>query len=379
MSTRYERMLEAIANGEQITDEPICRREMFLKALANNEGASNLPDPICREEEFYKAIIQGETITAEPICKREEYLKAIANKEDLPECSNLNCREQALLSKVCIKTTGGGGSTPSETTYTVTFGTGVTVLSGSTSITSGTKVTSGTSLKVSYTLSDNYHLVSFKVNGTEVANNSTITVTSNVTITFTQEIDTYAVTFNDGVSVLNGETSLTSGDKVPYGTSLIVGYILSENYHLTAFKVNEVDTTNNSTITVTEDINIIFTQEINTYAVTFSTGVSVLNNGVAISSGEQVAYGTSLVVSYILTDGYKLTSFQINGVDAENNTTITVTENVEIVFAEEEEVVVSDTVVEEVANETGTTLNITSTNYTETLNEQNGYTLEIGG
>lgn len=57
MSTRYERMLEAIANGEKITDEPICRREMFLKALANNEGASNLPDPICREEEFYKSII----------------------------------------------------------------------------------------------------------------------------------------------------------------------------------------------------------------------------------------------------------------------------------------------------------------------------------
>lgn len=37
------------------------------------------------------------------------------------------------------------------------------------------------------------------------------------------------------------------------------------------------------------------------------------------------------------------------------------------------------TVVEEVQNDTGTTLNITSTNYTETLNEQNGYTLEIGG
>lgn len=37
------------------------------------------------------------------------------------------------------------------------------------------------------------------------------------------------------------------------------------------------------------------------------------------------------------------------------------------------------TVVEEVQNDTGTTLNITATNYTETLNEQNGYTLDIGG
>lgn len=106
MSTRYERMLEAIANGETITEEPICRREMFLKALANNEGVSNLPEPICREEEFYSSIIKGETITVEPICKREEYLKAMANKESLPESSNPNCKEQALLERVCTKVTG---------------------------------------------------------------------------------------------------------------------------------------------------------------------------------------------------------------------------------------------------------------------------------
>jgi hypothetical protein len=37
------------------------------------------------------------------------------------------------------------------------------------------------------------------------------------------------------------------------------------------------------------------------------------------------------------------------------------------------------TVVEEIPNETGTTLNITSNDYTETLNDKNGYTLEIGG
>lgn len=335
MSTRYERMLEAIAKGEKITDEPICRREMFLKALANNEGASNLPDPICREEEFYKSIIKGEKITVEPICKKEEYLKAIANNEPLPESSGSSCAEEKMFRKVCTSGNVGGGGTPTEpTTYTVTFGAGVKVLNGSTSITSGTKVTSGTSLKVSYTLSDHYHLVSFKVNGTEVANNSTITVKTNVTITFTQEIDTYAVTFNDGVTVLNGETSLTSGDKVPYGTSLIVGYILSENYHLTAFKVNEVDTSNNSTITVTEDINIIFTEEINTYAVTFGTGVSVLNNGVAISSGDLIAHGTSLTIGYTLTEHYHLTSFQVNGVDTENNSTITITDATNIVFTQ---------------------------------------------
>lgn len=337
MSTRYERMLEAISKGEKITDEPICRREMFLKALANKEGVSNLPEPICREEEFYRSIIKGEKITVEPICKKEEYLKAIANNEPLPESSGSSCREEKMFRKVCTSGNvgGGGGSTPTEpTTYSVTFGAGVKVLNGSTSITSGTKVASGTTLKVSYTLNANYHLVSFKVNGTEVANNSTITVTSNVTITFTQEIDTYAVTFNDGVSVLNGATSLTSGDQVPYGTSLKVSYTLSENYHLTAFKVNEVDATNNSTIMVTEDINIIFTQEINTYAITFGTGVAVMNGSTKLSSGDLVAHGTSLTISYSLTEHYHLTSFKVNGVDAQNNSTITITGATNIVFTQ---------------------------------------------
>lgn len=110
MSSRYERMLEAIANGEQITEEPICRREVFLKALANKEGTSNLPEPICREEEFYRAIIAGEQITEEPICKREEYLKAMANGESLPESSGLNCKEEKLLRNVCTSGAGGGGS-----------------------------------------------------------------------------------------------------------------------------------------------------------------------------------------------------------------------------------------------------------------------------
>lgn len=257
MSTRYERMLEAISKGEKITDEPICRREMFLKALANKEGVSNLPEPICREEEFYRSIIKGEKITVEPICKKEEYLKAIANNEPLPESSGSSCREETMFRRVCTSGTVGGGST----SYSVTFGAGVKVLNGSTSITSGTKVASGTTLKVSYTLNANYHLVSFKVNGTEVVNNSTITVTSDVTITFTQEIDKYAVTFNDGVTVLNGSTNVTSGEQVAYGTSLVVSYTLTDGYKLTSFQVNGVDTENNATITVTGNIEIVFAEE----------------------------------------------------------------------------------------------------------------------
>ena len=60
MSSRYEKMLTSIANGDPITDEPICRREEFLQAIANGD-ASNLPTPICREEELLLHIAENGT------------------------------------------------------------------------------------------------------------------------------------------------------------------------------------------------------------------------------------------------------------------------------------------------------------------------------
>ena len=111
MSTRYERMLEAIANGQPITDEPTCRVEKFLKALANKEDPSTLPDPICREEKYWLSIIKGEKITDTPTCKKEEYLKAIANNESLPSDSGSYAREMFILKKL-VGNTGGGSSEP---------------------------------------------------------------------------------------------------------------------------------------------------------------------------------------------------------------------------------------------------------------------------
>ena len=59
--SRVEDMLTAIADGNPITDEPICRREQFLQAIANNDGSANLPDPICREEMLLKQIAENGT------------------------------------------------------------------------------------------------------------------------------------------------------------------------------------------------------------------------------------------------------------------------------------------------------------------------------
>ena len=49
MSSRYEEMLTAIADGATIDEKCICRRETFLRAIANGD-TSDLPEPICREE-----------------------------------------------------------------------------------------------------------------------------------------------------------------------------------------------------------------------------------------------------------------------------------------------------------------------------------------
>ena len=60
MSSRTEEMLTAIAEGSAIDTEPICRREQYLKAIANGD-ATNLPEPICREEELLLQIAENGT------------------------------------------------------------------------------------------------------------------------------------------------------------------------------------------------------------------------------------------------------------------------------------------------------------------------------
>ena len=58
--SRSEEMAAAILNGEIIISDPLCRKEQFLKAIANNEGTANLPEPNCRKEQLlYQIAEQG--------------------------------------------------------------------------------------------------------------------------------------------------------------------------------------------------------------------------------------------------------------------------------------------------------------------------------
>ena len=121
MVSRYERMLNAIANGEQITEEPTCRIEIFLKALANKEDPSKLPEPRSREEKYWLSIIKGEQITSKPISKKEEYLKAIANNEPIPSGSGTFARVEPLFRKILGET--GGSDEPTTNLNYVSGGT----------------------------------------------------------------------------------------------------------------------------------------------------------------------------------------------------------------------------------------------------------------
>ena len=60
MTSRSEEMLTAIAEGSIVDSEPQCRKEQFLKAIANGD-TSDLPEPMCREEELLLQIAQNGT------------------------------------------------------------------------------------------------------------------------------------------------------------------------------------------------------------------------------------------------------------------------------------------------------------------------------
>lgn len=57
MSSRSEDMLTAIVDGAAVDSEPLCRKEKYLKAIANNDP-SDLPNPMCREEELLLQIAE---------------------------------------------------------------------------------------------------------------------------------------------------------------------------------------------------------------------------------------------------------------------------------------------------------------------------------
>lgn len=87
---------------------------------------------------------------------------------------------------------------------------------------------------------------------------------------------------------------------------------------------------------VKKDMNVYarFTQKLVDYHLAKPAQVSVTRSGSALLDGDVIHYDDQILISYTETAGYKKSSFKINGVEAVNNTLLTVKGNVEVIYQE---------------------------------------------
>ena len=111
-------------------------------------------------------------------------------------------------------------------------------------------------------------------------------VTRDLTLTAKFVISEYIVSFDENLIVKNGETTLNSGDKVPYGTKLAVSAVGKTGY--TAV-VKADGAAIGSEYTVTKDVEFTVEYIVNEYTISFDT-----DGGSAIDPITQ-DYGTTVV------------------------------------------------------------------------------------
>ena len=118
--------------------------------------------------------------------------------------------------------------------------------------------------------------------------------------TFTETRRSYSVTFGENITVTVDNAPISTGDKVEYGKTLTISYTESEGHHKTSFKVNSEEKENNCTVTVTGEVVIEYSEEINVYTVTLPSGT-----GYSISSeGSTATHGGDFKFKVVLSEGY---------------------------------------------------------------------------
>lgn len=199
--------------------------------------------------------------------------------------------------------------------YTVTIeGEGVIILDGETKVSSGDKVDYGTVLTVS--IEDKIGYTGSVSASVGTITDGKYTVTENVVLTGVYAALKYAVTIEgEGVTVLNGETKVSSGDKVDYSSVLTVTVESKEHaFALLTVIINgetigpvsapSVGTSLTLSFTVVSEITLKGSYEGETFTVTADSDVLIKNGETVVSSGDKVAYGTILTVSAVEKEGY---------------------------------------------------------------------------
>ncbi len=214
-----------------------------------------------------------------------------------------------------------------------------------------------------------------KVNSSVLSNGSTITVSDNIALELSSStslsweqssrIEYSLGTIPSGVTVKRGSTTLSNNATIYYGDTLTftyttsstrntgntkqeAGYNYSEKETTTyTLKANNSALSSGSSVNVTGNITLSLTSTSSlsweqgsriTYSLgTIPSGVTVRRNGSTLSSNATIYYGDSLTISYTLPSGMKLTSFKVNNQNFTNGGTLSVTGNVSISFAYEED------------------------------------------
>ena len=138
-----------------------------------------------------------------------------------------------------------------------------------------------------------------------------VTLMSTYTVTYQTPVNGSLLVTADGVTI-------NSGDEVVAGTVLIITAIPDEGYNIGTLTVNGVAHTSGQPYTVTQDITIAATFNIQMFAVTYTaTGQGTLSvtktaTGAVIANNEQVEWNTGITVSATAEFGHYVSVFTIN-------------------------------------------------------------------
>ena len=140
------------------------------------------------------------------------------------------------------------------------------------------------------------------------------------------------VTFSvDGQTVTAGSNVLT------YGDELTITCTANTGYDVTSLKVNNVNFVSGSTITVTDNLNVVATTALKTFNLTQTVGencsLACTIDGESVSAGTSVlTYGDELTITATASEGYEISTLTVNGDAFTSGNDLTVTGNVAIVL-----------------------------------------------
>ena len=207
------------------------------------------------------------------------------------------------------------------------------VLNGTDTVRNGDMIAHGTVLTVTATGNEGYEVDQLKANGNDIVGGS-VNVTAATTITATFKKKTYAIAITPAVNgtleVKNGAAVLTGGELIEHGTVLTATATANSGYRVDSIMAGTKKVAADGTFTVTEAVTVTaIISQIPKHAITFANpanGTLEVKNGIApITSGDQIAEGTTLTVSATADQGYRVDSIKAGDVKVTNGGTFTVT------------------------------------------------------